>query len=671
MTRSRLIKWLILSLPMVVILALYGYSLGLPFFWDDGPQFRLLETSNGLDVWLGNADYLYYRPAVFTLWKISAVFAGFYDAVGLHWLNIIFFGMAGVILGKIAYRLTPQHKLLMAMIVGNGFVIFPFSYQAVTWIGSMFHTFLALCLVLAVWCALIWCDKGARWALVVGNIAGFLGIFSHEIGVVIPVAVLMVWVYIIYPRVIGSGIIYHARTAHRGDWFSRAFTYFIPLAMSAILFVVLYINVPRDTSPGKLQPMSEIIESSATLGQSVFYPFVALLRPLIEGTPPAQPMVIGIIGGVVMLLGIIALFGRTTDTIRLALMGLGWTALMLAPSLLLLDQFYVNGSPRLLLLPSMGISLLWGVVFIALINRRVGQILAVGMIGLSIVVAVRFLNIQRDYFSMQNEYAQRLFTMVKAQSPEAKTVLVNAPDYITPLEADRTFLRGAEGAALLVFTVNYADYLWINTGVQLTNLQTVKYGILNQAVGYSLYAHDPEVDELTLAQTVQDADSVYVTQFDPQGLMPVAVKIPTIGTNTPLYAFEDALTITELGAVFLPEKNRLRVHIRWGVNNPQVLQAFVHVICAGEMIGQVDAGAWGGAYPFHLWGAGDIQTDLREIPLTRPYAENCQAVLGVYRPSDVSRLVITDMTTGENLPNDQIIIPYYGESEENTWILKP
>jgi hypothetical protein len=688
MTRSRLIKYLLLSTPLLTTLVLYGYSLGLPFFWDDGPQFRLLETSNGLDVWLGNADYLYYRPAVFTLWKISAVFAGFYDAIGLHWLNIIFFGMAGVILGKIAYRLTPHHKLLMAIIVGNGFVIFPFSYQAVTWIGSMFHTFLALCLVLAVWCALIWRDSGARWALIVGTIAGFLGIFSHEIGVVIPVAVVMV--YILYPlspqppfpiiwrkgeksspKIGITPSPQSGEGAGGGANFSRAITYFIPLAMSAILFVILYINVPRDTSPGRLQPMSEIVESSATLGQSVFYPFIALLRPLIEGTPSAQPMVIGILGGIFLLLGFILLVGRKRMYIRLALLGLAWTALMLAPSLLLLDQFYVNGSPRLLLLPSMGISLLWGAVFIVLMNRRIGQILVMGIIALSVVVAVRFLNIQRDYFSMQNEYAQRLFTMVKEQAPEEKTVLVNAPNYITPLEADRTFLRGAEGAAFLVHTVNYTDYLWINTGMQLPNLQTAKYGILNQAMGYSMNPHGDEVDEITLAQMVRDADVVYVTQFYADGLTPVVVKYPLTGDDSPLYQVGDALHIIELSAVYLPNENRLRVHIRWGVNNPQVLQAFVHVICAGEMIGQVDAGAWGGAYPFHLWGAGEIQTDLREIPLTRPYTEDCQAVLGVYRPHDVSRLPTTDLMMGEKLPNDQIIIPYLGESEDSRWILRP
>ena len=261
--------------------------------------------------------------------------------------------------------------------------------------------------------------------------------------------------------------------------------------------------------------------------------------------------------------------------------------------------------------------------------------------------------------------------MVKAQDPNADTVLVNAPNYITPLDDYRMFLRGAEGAAFLVHTVNYADYLWINTGVQLNNLQTVKYGILNQAVGYSMNAHGDEADEMTLVQTVRDADVVYVNQFYWDGIMPVAVKLSADGTNTPLYAFEDALTITELGAVFLPENNRLRVHIRWGVNNPQVLQAFVHVLCGGEMIGQVDAGAWGGAYPFHLWDVGEIQTDLREIPLIRPYTDDCEAVLGAYRPSDVTRLTITDTTTGDSLPNDQIIIPYMGESEEHTWILNP
>lgn len=669
MTRSRLIKYLSLSTPLLTALVLYGYSVGLPFFWDDGPQFRLLETSNGLDVWLGNADYLYYRPAVFTLWKISAVFAGFYDAVGLHWLNIIFFGMAGVILGKITYRFAPANlPITMSLIVGNGFVIFPFSYQAVTWIGSMFHTFLAMCLALCVLCALIWVQSGARWAWVVGTIAGFLGIFSHEIGVVIPVAVVMMWVI---PLPYWTAYMPPLRRIT----VKRAIAYLIPLAMSAILFVVLYINVPRDTSPGQLQPMSEIVESSAILGQSVFYPFIALMRPFIDGTPPALPMVIGILAGLVALLGIIWLFLPTIVPkkfyIRLALLGMGWCGLMLAPSLLLLDQFYINGSPRLLLLPSMGISLLWGVVLIVMMYRRVGLILFAGMIALSVYVAIVFLENQRDYFSIQNEYAQRLFTMVKAQDPNADTVLVNAPNYITPLDDYRMFLRGAEGAAFLVHTVNYADYLWINTGVQLNNLQTVKYGILNQAVGYSMNAHGDEADEMTLVQTVRDADVVYVNQFYWDGIMPVAVKLSADGTNTPLYAFEDALTITELGAVFLPENNRLRVHIRWGVNNPQVLQAFVHVLCGGEMIGQVDAGAWGGAYPFHLWDVGEIQTDLREIPLIRPYTDDCEAVLGAYRPSDVTRLTITDTTTGDSLPNDQIIIPYMGESEEHTWILNP
>ncbi|MCL4256844.1 MAG: hypothetical protein KJ043_24005, partial [Anaerolineae bacterium] len=287
MTYSRLIKWLLLASPMLTALAVYGYSIGLPFFWDDGPQFRLLETSNGLDVWLGNADYLYYRPAVFTLWKMSAVFAGFYDAVGLHWLNIVLFGVSGVLLGKIAYQMIPTRKLLMGVITSNGFIIFPFSYQAITWIGSMFHTLLALCLMLTVWCSLIWLQKRLTWALILGVFSGFIGIFSHEIGVVIPVAVVMVWVFYITPPSTPirrrRGMIYHAPT------FRQQIIFITPLIISALLFVILYINVPRDTSPGRLQPISEILESSATMGQSLFYPLVALIRPLVEGVPPAVP----------------------------------------------------------------------------------------------------------------------------------------------------------------------------------------------------------------------------------------------------------------------------------------------------------------------------------------------------------------------------------------------
>jgi hypothetical protein len=657
MTHSRLIKWLLLSSPILTALAVYGYSIGLPFFWDDGPQFRLLETSNGLDIWLGHADYLYYRPAVFTLWKISAVLAGFYDAIGLHWLNIILFGISGVLLGKIAYGIIPDRKLFMAFITGNGFIIFPFSYQAITWIGSMFHTLLALCLMTTVWCSLIWLQKRAYWALIAGILAGFIGIFSHEIGVVMPVALIMLWIFA--PL---------STTANR----IKRIEFIIPLIISAILFVILYINVPRDTSPGRLQSISEIIESSATMGQSLFYPLVALIRPLVDGVPPAVPMLIGILGGLVALFGLVILLGRRVVYMRLALLGLGWCGLMLAPSLLLLDQFYINGSPRLLLLPSLGVSLMWGVVFVIFMRWRLGRIITIGFIGISVLVAIRFLNIQRDQFMMQNHYAQRLFGMVKSQDPLAKTVLVNAPDYITPLESDTTFLRGAEGAAFLVFTVSYADYIWINTGVDLPHLQTVKYGILNQAVGYSMYPHDPEVDEITLMQTAYNADVVYVTQFHGRNITPVAVKLPMMrDDDAPLYQFEDVLTISQLGMVYLPHRARLRVAVRWMVIHPQPLQAFVHVFCDDEKIGQVDAGPWGGAYPFHLWMVDDYQTDMREIPLSRPFTSDCRAILGVYRPSDVTRLPITERATGEYLPDAQIVIPYWGESEDDLWILKP
>jgi hypothetical protein len=43
----------------------------------------------------------------------------------------------------------------------------------------------------------------------------------------------------------------------------------------------------------------------------------------------------------------------------------------------------------------------------------------------------------------------------------------------------------------------------------------------------------------------------------------------------------------------------------------------VRVSCDGEQVGQSAGAIWGGTHPFRVWQPGEIQTDLREIRLSR------------------------------------------------------
>ncbi|MDX2078775.1 MAG: hypothetical protein SFZ02_20245, partial [bacterium] len=132
------LKYAIIIIPALLAVALYGYTIRLPLFLDDGPQFRMVEVFDGFSHWLGSLAYFYYRPAVFSMWKLSSVLAGGFDAAGLHWLNVMLFGMTGSLLSAITYRLMPKNKAVVALGVGVGFIIFPFNYQTVILVGAMF-----------------------------------------------------------------------------------------------------------------------------------------------------------------------------------------------------------------------------------------------------------------------------------------------------------------------------------------------------------------------------------------------------------------------------------------------------------------------------------------------------------------------------------------------------
>jgi hypothetical protein len=127
----------------------------------------------------------------------------------------------------------------------------------------------------------------------------------------------------------------------------------------------------------------------------------------------------------------------------------------------------------------------------------------------------------------------------------------------------------------------------------------------------------------------------------------------------------DAVALMDAGAFFIPEKSALLVKLRWGVLNPASIKPFVHVVCDGALVGQLDGHTWGGIYPFEAWTVGEIQTDYRQIPLPYPYDEaRCDVVVGVYDQNTIERLPALDIATDTILPNALVPIPYLGETND-------
>lgn len=654
MLTSRAARLVLRAAPLLVALALYGYTLRLVLFLDDGPHFWITDHLTGIEPWGGTAAYFYYRPAIFTLYRISHAVAGFYDPVALHALSVFLFGLAGVMVGSLARRLTRHHRETAGLLAGLSFVIFPFSYQTVTLVGAMMHIVLILCALLVMRAGLYWMDGRGRKFLLLAAAAAFWGTFNQENGVLLTPLAALTLAAAYGPRQLLTRRL------------SRTLTLLLPLAGITVLYLVLYLVVPKAPSLGGLQNGDNILQSAATLLQSLVYPAAALVRPLVSVTPAPLEMFALV---AIVLLPALAYALRRLRHERALWYGLGWYGLGITPAMLMLDQFYVSGSPRILIFASVGFSLFWAILLTDLLARgRALKMVALAMISAALVTSLPFLNERRDHFELQNIYQRRLNELI-AHQPfpiETPTLLVNAPDYLTPLETDRTFLRGTEGAAMMYYQTDYDLQIWVNTGLRLPTLDTVKYHQTLRAQGYSMYAHDPLVEQPALAEAVRSHDALYVTQFVGRDFFPVYVGGPNLpGPDEPRVTFADGqIALTQMEALYAPAQRILHVRLRWQVNTPREAQVFTHVVCDGQLAAQVDAAPWGETYPFTFWQPGEIQTDLREIRLSETFdADRCILLVGLYQPEDGLRLSAVAVRSGSPFSDNAVPIPILGETD--------
>src|SRR5260221_5205678 len=260
---------LVKASPLMLTLLLYGYTVRLPFFLDDGPNFWFLDHLNPLQEWGGSIAFPYYRPVSFTMWKLAWLLLGRrYDPALMHLLNIFCLGFAGVGTGLLAGRMAPKGlKSRFTLLAGLGMVYFPFSYQAATSVASLFHLSLLLGITFSLWAATRWLDRrSGRGALVLCWLAAFFGIFSHENGpLLLPLSVGMVV------------LLYGIRSLLR----PRTLLVIVPIGVLSLAYVFLWITLPHGRSTFQLS--ADPVTTFADLAQGLFYPLAMAARPFVVG----------------------------------------------------------------------------------------------------------------------------------------------------------------------------------------------------------------------------------------------------------------------------------------------------------------------------------------------------------------------------------------------------
>jgi hypothetical protein len=150
--KQRLLPYLFILWCSAIAIWLYGPVLNLPFFFDDFVERPYIQSLTLTQIWQTAGDLAYFRPLLFTLWKaISLLPANLSPALD-HALNLFAFTATALLVGWLAARLWPSQPRTAtipggpplfnwprAFLDATLFLYFPYSYQAVPWLGSLSH----------------------------------------------------------------------------------------------------------------------------------------------------------------------------------------------------------------------------------------------------------------------------------------------------------------------------------------------------------------------------------------------------------------------------------------------------------------------------------------------------------------------------------------------------
>ncbi|MDW8170986.1 MAG: hypothetical protein RML73_00745 [Anaerolineae bacterium] len=642
---KKFVRYVLACSPVLLVLLFYAYALRLPLFSDDAPNFHFMRFTNGLDQWLGSPAFPYYRPIVFSFWKGLVALLGSHHAPTLHLVNVLTYGLATISASLVVRRLL--HSKLAGWWGGVLLALYPFNYQTVLPVGSLFHVALLLGVAAAGLGALLYWDEGRRGGLLLAWGGAFLATFSQENG------------FLVVGLLLGL-MIWRASQSRRWRWRPALALLSVP-SLSATVYLALYSTLPRMNADRGIELSFDPAQGYGILLQGFIYPLAGFLRAVVTGRPDPWAMLalfsLGTLAGLLILLGL-----RRPQWILAWLTGAAWFVLAVSPSALLLQADYVFGSPRLGTLAALGFALSWSALLAALLGARTWHMLGLALGAWVLLLGVGFLTARRyDYERMADYY--RAFVRIAEDEGLAGLpfAIVNAPYYIEAPLDQRSFLTGAEYASFVWVGLDYDFFLWVNTD-NLTyvaewavrpnafaHADTLRYRA-GFFVPIPRFLHGAEVEAEARA-----APAIIATHFyGADRFMPVLVKPldQSSAQGAPLAFFGAAGALRLSQAQAAQRLDRVIVRLAWQQDVPQPVKRFVHVLCDGALIAQNDGYLWGDLYPFSAWGEDEAWVEQVAVVLPPGARPECLSLrVGVYGEQDGQRWSSRD-SQGQLLPDD-------------------
>jgi hypothetical protein len=627
---KKLLYWLLFAAYCAIATALlYGSSLKLPFFFDDFVHYPFVENNNIFRIWLSTNDLAYYRPLNFTLWRLTYQLFQGHEPLVDHAINLFLFAFNGFLVGWLASHLWSLRGDRFPVVAQNEFqddvwriylsatlyLLFPFSYQAIPWVGSLSHILVTTIILLAVLCYVQMRRTRLRLWGVASLFFTFLAPFAHENGV-------LVMPFVVLVDLTTPGLSRRWRQAAR-----TGAIWTLPL----LIYMPIWLSLPRLDDGGLFGSLEGMLQNSAYFLQGAFYPFNSIGGWLHYSRGMDDMMAVALLSGLGFIIAV--LIQLTHHATLRSLFPWLWILLASLPAILFLVFDYVINGPRLLMVASVGVAWLWSDV-ILLFSRggkqgSIERLTRAGIAGLfTLLLLVHNANFVNRRMIMHeilgDGFEQVIAATTKANEAEYEAIVINFPSWLALKE--HAFALGHEGVLFWPDYVSPETLMTVNTGV-LGDLNFVKVdGIRPDLEKYYYGLTGPNPDwPLLSAVPSQVFKTDYGRIILPAGEGLDLVPVGTLGElrteeHEYLAAFEgqDKLSSFQLiDAQVIPENGAVRVDTLWHVADaPANITLFVHVVdAAGNLIGQADGDPLGGSFPLDQWQVQEHVWDSRIIKL--------------------------------------------------------
>jgi len=621
----------------------YGFSLHLPFFWDDLLHFRWLEGSSLPQVWRAPQVFSHYRPLPFTIWKLLRSLQGRYDApvqhalpVGLHILNAV-----------LVLALVTRQQRAAGLLTGLGaatlFLLYPFSYQAVPWVGALTHP-LVTALILGSLLLYLgsldsgWKPRGQRAARATSLGLALIAPFAHQTGVLIAPLLLLLLLTDGQPR--------SPKDTLRQTW---------PYWACAALGVALWLAMPKEPMPPELLNLEGRWQTAVYFLQGLAYPVAPLATLLMSRARALSDLWAIVVVCLPVVIGWALLFWKAGRG-RLVALALGWFVVAAAPAWAMIKFSNVVDGPRLLYEASAGAALLWA---LPLSLRPSQRRLAAGALVIAVVAAIavgsyRFLQSRVPLYRQMRLATDQLAQACAARA-DSPLVCINYPSWFAPKTS--TFAVGHEGVVLVPNYTSVSDILWLATSrdqpvtslVLPDLLQPYRYNYACIGTSETAESIQPELRRGQVVVAGYEGDSVTVRDaggLEAEGTAPAEGYIAD---------FAEYIGLTQASGE--EQGPALRVTLHWQCWKELGLDTtvFLHLYDgSGRLVAQADGYPLLGSARFTSWKQGDVWRDVRYLALPDRLAPGAYTVeVGLYPAGGGPRLVATD-PTGRRLQDDAV-----------------